>query len=176
MKKAIIYIGIFITFILIYILHSNLFTWFNIAGVQPNMFVILILFCGLFTGKISGMVCGVIVGIFLDLFIQVNVLIEPIMLGIIGFVSGVLAKNFSKENRFNIMIMVILTTLAYELGVYILRILIYGIDIELVSFFKIIVIECLYNSMITIILYPLIQFFGQKIEEKLFGNKVLRYF
>ena len=32
------------------------------------------------------------------------------------------------------------------------------------------------NSMITIILYPLIQFFGQKIEEKLFGNKVLRYF
>ena len=176
MKKTLIYIGIFITFIFIYILHSNFFTWFNIAGIQPNLFIILILFCGLFTGKKSGLICGVICGIFLDLFIQTSVLIEPIILGITGFVSGILAKNFSKENKFNIMIMVVLTTLVYEIGVYILRILIYSIDIELIAFIKVILIECFYNAMITIIIYPLIQYFGQKIDEKLFGNKVLRYY
>lgn len=176
MKKVLIYIGIFITFIFIYLLHSNLFTWFNIAGVQPNLFIILILFCGLFTGKMSGLVCGVIFGILLDLFLQTSVIIEPIMLGILGFASGILAKNFSKENRLNIMIMVISTTFIYETGVYTLKILINSLQLELLGFIKIVFIEALYNAMITIIIYPIIQYFGLKIEDKLFGTKMLRYF
>lgn len=176
MKKVLIYIGIFITFIFIYLLQSNLFTWFNIAGVQPNLFIILILFCGLFTGKISGLICGVIFGILLDLFIHTSVIIEPIMLGILGFASGLLAKNFSKENRLNIMIMVIATTVTYEIGVYTLKVLINSLQLELLGFIKIVFIEIIYNAMITIIIYPMIQYFGPKIEEKLFGNKILRYF
>lgn len=176
MKKVLVYIGIFITFIFIYLLQSNLFTWFNIAGIQPNLFVILILFCGLFTGKISGLICGVIFGILIDLFVQTSVVIEPIMLGALGFASGILAKNFSKENRLNIMIMVIATTFTYEIGVYTLKILMNGLQLELFAFIKVIFIEVLYNAMITIIIYPIIQHFGPKVEEKLFGNKILRYF
>lgn len=176
MKKVLIYISLFFTFILIYILQSNVFTWFNIMGVKPNLFVVLILFCGLFTGKKSGLVCGVIFGILIDLFIQTSVIIEPIMLGTLGFVSGVLVKNFSKENRLNIMIIVIGATLVYETGVYILQILLNGINLELVAFIKIVLIEMLYNAMLTIIIYPIIQYFGKKVEDTLFGNKVLRYF
>lgn len=112
----------------------------------------------------------------LDLFIQTSVLIEPIMLGIVGFVSGIVSKNFSKENRFNIMIMVLATTFFYEIGVYILKIISFSVQFELIPFIKIIFIECFYNAMITIIIYPLIQYFGQKIENKFFGNKILRYF
>lgn len=145
-------------------------------GVKPNLFVVLILFCGLFTGKKSGLVCGVIFGILIDLFIQTSVIIEPIMLGTLGFVSGVLVKNFSKENRLNIMIIVIGATLVYETGVYILQILLNGINLELVAFIKIVLIEMLYNAMLTIIIYPIIQYFGKKVEDTLFGNKVLRYF
>lgn len=176
MKKVLVYIGIFIAFIFIYLLQSNLFTWFNIAGVQPNLFIILILFCGLFTGKVSGLICGVICGILIDLFAHTSVIIEPMMLGVLGFASGLLAKNFSKENRLNIMIMVIATTFIYEIGVYTLKILMNGLQLELLGFIKIIFIEILYNSMITIIIYPMIQYFGSKIEDELFGNKVLRYF
>lgn len=176
MKKTLIYIGIFLAFILIYFFQSNFFTWFNIAGVQPNLFVILVLFCGLFTGKISGLICGVICGILLDLFIEVNVIIEPIMLGILGFMSGIISKNFSKENRFNIMVMVMGTTLIYETGVYMLKMLVYGVNLELIPFIKIILIEMFYNAMITIIIYPIFQYFGRKVEDKLFGEKILRYF
>lgn len=176
MKKVLIYISLFFTFILIYILQSNVFTWFNIMGVKPNLFVVLILFCGLFTGKKSGLICGVIFGILIDLFIQTRVIIEPIMLGALGFTSGVLVKNFSKENRLNIMIIVIGATLVYETGVYILQILLNGINLELIAFIKIVLIEMLYNAMLTIIIYPIIQYFGKKVEDTLFGNKVLRYF
>lgn len=175
-KKILIYICLFITFIFIYILQSNFFTWFNIAGVQPNLFVILILFCGLFTGKISGLICGVISGILLDLFMHTSVLIEPIMLGAIGFIIGMVAKNFSKESRLNIMIMVVATTLVYGTGAYILKMLTENVQLELLAFIKIILIEAFYNAMITIIIYPIINYFGPKVENKIFGDKILRYF
>lgn len=175
-KKVLIYICLFITFIFIYILQSNFFTWFNIAGVQPNLFVILILFCGLFTGKISGLICGTISGILLDLFIHTNVLIAPIMLGATGFIIGMIAKSFSKESRFNIMIMVVATTFVYEIGTYILKMLIESVQLELMAFIKVVFIECFYNAMLTIIIYPIIQYFGPKIENKIFGDKILRYF
>lgn len=176
MRKVLIYIAIFIAFIFIYLLQSNLFTWFNIMGVQPNLFVILVLFCGLFTGKISGLVCGTIFGILIDLFIQTDVIIEPIMLGTLGMISGILEKNFSKENRLNIMIMVVIATFAYEIGVYLLQMLIYSTQIEILPFIKILILEVLYNTMITIIIYPIFRHFGPRVEEKLFGNKILRYF
>lgn len=177
MKKVLLYIILFITFIFIYFLQANFFTWFTIFGIQPNLFIILTLFCGLFTGKLSGLIYGTVIGIFLDLFIQTNVIIEPIMLGLLGFISGILAKTFSKESRLNIMIMVLIATLCYETGVYILKIMLYSnVQLELLAFIKIISVECLYNAMITIIVYPAIQYFGKKIEDKLFGNKILRYF
>lgn len=176
MKKVLIYIAIFIVFIFFYLLQSDFFSWFNIAGVKPNLFIILVLFCGLFTGKKSGLIIGVIFGILLDLFLRTSVIIEPIMLGILGFSSGILAKNFSKENKLNIMMMVVVSTLVYETGTYILKMLIYNINLEILPFIKIILIEMIYNAMLTIILYPIIQYFGQKIEDNLFGNKILRYF
>ena len=176
MRKAVLYLCIFLAFILIYFLHSNFFTWFNIAGIQPNMIVILILFCGLFMGKQQGLIWGTVCGIFLSLFIQTDVIIAPIMLGIVGFVSGVISKNFSKESRFNIMVMVIVATFAYELGSYFLKILIFKSTVEIFAFIKIILIEMFFNAMITIIISPIIQYFGQKIEDKLLGMDVLRYY
>lgn len=73
MKKTIIFITLFIVFLLIYFLQMNFFSWFTIAGVKPNLFVILILVIGLFTGRINGIICGIIAGLFLDFFIGRNV-------------------------------------------------------------------------------------------------------
>lgn len=177
MKRILTYIKIFILFLLFYFLQSNLFTWFNIAGVQPNLFIILILLVGLFTGKVSGIICGTVIGIFLDLFVQTNVIIEPIMLGVLGFASGLLAKNFSTESRMNIMVMTIGSTFFYELGCYILRILLYTTAFEIWGFIRIILIEMLYNAMIVIIIYPLIQKINNKIDDQKFKNKILlRYY
>ena len=51
MKKAITIIILCIVFILIYLLELNFFSWFTIAGVKPNLFVILTLFIGLYSGR-----------------------------------------------------------------------------------------------------------------------------
>lgn len=177
MKKVLRYVKIFIVFLLFYFLQSNLFTWFNIAGVQPNLFIILVLLIGLYTGKLSGLICGTLIGILIDLFVQINVIIEPLMLGTLGFVSGLLAKNFSTESRMNIMVMTVASTAIYEIFCYILKIFIYSTPVEFWGFIRIILIEMLYNAMIVIIIYPIIQRINQKIDDDKFKNKILlRYY
>ena len=84
MKKVLSIIIIFITFIFIYFLQSNFFSWFNIAGVKPNLFIILSLIVGVFIGKIYGASIGIVFGLLLDLFIGKALGINAISLGIAG--------------------------------------------------------------------------------------------
>ena len=177
MKKLIINILLVITFVLIYLLQANLFTWFKIAGVMPNLFVIFILFIGLYTNKYMGIIYGVTIGLFIDLFIAKKVGISAIMLGIVGVAGILFDKNFSKENRITLMVMVVISTIIYEVGSYILGYFVYGTYIQIPAFIQILLIECLYNVLITIIMYPLMQFCGNKIENEYKGDRILtRYF
>ena len=131
----------------------------------------------LFYSKIAGTTYGIVFGILLDLFIGKKVGISAIMLGLIGLIGGLFDKNFSKESRLTIMIMVIVSTFIYEIGSYFIGYFIYEYTIEIMNFSKILLIESLYNVIITIILYPLMQNLGYKIEEEYKGSKILtRYF
>lgn len=177
MKKLLINILIIVTFIIIYLLQVNLFSSFTIAGIMPNIFVIFILFIGLFCSRISGIAYGIMFGILLDLFVGRKIGVSAIMLGTIGLIGGLFDKNFSKESRLTIMIMVVVCTIIYELGSYLIGYFIYEYTLEMGSFAKMLAIECLYNVIITVILYPLMKNVGYKIEEEYKGNKILtRYF
>ena len=158
-------------------MQANFFTWFNIAGVKPNLFVLLALFIGLFIGKKLGLAFGLIIGIYLDLLIGKSIGISGIMLGIVGLLGEYLDKNFSKDSRVTMILMVIGATIIYELGYYIFQIFKWNIAIEFIPFIKILLIETIFNVVLVIILYPLIQKAGYYLEN-LFKNKsvLTRYF
>ena len=177
MKKTGIVICLFLTFIIIYLLQSNLFSWFNIAGVKPNLFVILVLITGLFIGKRAGTIFGIIFGISLDFLISKSIGISAIMFGIIGFLGGYLDKNFSKDSRITIITMILIATFLYEIGIIIFNYCINDAQIKVMYVIKTLVIELIYNSIVTIIIYPLIMKFGYRMEENFKENKILtRYF
>ena len=99
------------------------------------------------------------------------------MLAIVAFIGGYLDKNFSKDSRITIMLMVAGSTAIYEIGSYVFNVINLSAYAELASFIKILLIEIVYNAMLTIILYPLIQKTGYKLEEIFKENKILtRYF
>lgn len=54
MKKVATGAILCVVFVIIYFLQLNFFNWFTIAGVKPNLFVILALFTGLYTGRKIG--------------------------------------------------------------------------------------------------------------------------
>ena len=68
------------------------------------------------------------------------------------------------------------TTLICEIIAYIYKI-INGASIEVLTFLKIVLIEIIFNLMIIIIIYPLIQKLGIKLEEVFNKDKILtKYF
>lgn len=177
MKKVVINIFLILTILIIYYLQSNFFTWFNIAGIMPNVFIILALFIGLFSTRTMGTCYGIVIGLIIDLLIGEKVGINAVTLGLVGFLAGEFDKNFSKDSRMTIMLMVLCSTALVEGLNYLIHYAVMSINIEIVSFLMILIVEIIYNCILTIILYPLMQKAGYYIENEYKGNKILtRYF
>jgi rod shape-determining protein MreD len=135
------------------------------AGIMPNLYVIFVLFIGLFAKRKMGLTFGIIFGMYLDVIIGESIGVTGIMLGIIGMIGEILSKNFSKDSKFTIMLMVFATTALYEIVIYIVSIAKLGATLELVSFIKILIIEILFNEILTIIFYPLMKKAGYYLED-----------
>ena len=69
------------------------------------------------------------------------------------------------------MLMTIGATLICEIISYLIQIIVFKLSIELLPFIKIVAIETLYNAMLIIIIYPLIEKAGE-ILEKVFKKRV----
>ena len=98
-------------------------------------------------------------------------------MALIGVISGILDKTFSKDSRLIVLIMSIICTIVYEIAIYIMQYIVVGINLEIFQFIKTLLIEVIYNIIIIIILYPLMKFTGYEIENEIKGDRILtRYF
>lgn len=177
MKKFGICVLFFIAFIIIYFLQANIFVNLKIAGVMPNLFVILVLYIGLFANAPVAICFAVITGLILDLIYGKVIGITAVMLCIIAYLSAYFDKNFSKESKLKIVLMVIGVTIIYEVGYYALNALILEFDFEWLNLMRIIIFEVIYNVLIVIIIYPFLQKTGYKVDRTFKKNNILtRYF
>lgn len=177
MKRFLIHFIFVIMIFIAYFLQSNFFSWFKIAGVMPNLFIILIVWIGLFGNKFMGVTYGLVLGFILDYLFKTKVGITAIGLAGIAIIAKLFDKNFSKNSRITIMMMIASLTAIFEIFSYIANSIFCGTQIELLTFINILVIEVIYNVMLTIIIYPLIQKYGYYVENEYQGNKILtRYF
>ena len=94
MKKVLTIIILCITFIFIYLLELNFFNWFTIAGVKPNLFVILTLFIGLYSGRRMGAILGFVFGLIIDVIGNNAIAPTGVILAIIGFARRIFRKKF----------------------------------------------------------------------------------
>ncbi|MDR0979108.1 MAG: rod shape-determining protein MreD [Lachnospiraceae bacterium] len=176
MKKILVHTLVIIAFFIIYILQANFFNWFNIYGVKPNLFVVLVIFIGLFMGKIEAAVYGTLIGLLYVLLIGKNTSANAVILGLLGYAVGTYRNSFSKENRLNIMIIIASGTIIYEISIYILKIIFSGVSIQILEFLKILSIEILFNTILTIILYPIVLALGEKTDKVIHAKKAMRYY
>lgn len=177
MKKVLINFILVILAFILYFLQSNFFSWFTISGIKPNLFVIYILFIGLFGNRSLGVIYGAVVGLILDLLIEQKVGVNMIGLALIGMLSILFDKNFSKDSRITIMLMVLSNTIIFEVVSYIMNYMLYSINVEIFKFIQILIVEVIYNVIMTIIIYPIIQKFGYYIENEYKSNRILtQYF
>ena len=177
MKKVLIHIELIAIIFVIYFLQSNFFNWFTISGIMPNLFVVFVLFVGLFASKMMGTIYGMVIGLILDVIFRQKIGVSFIALGLVGFLATIFDKNFSKDSRMTIMLMVAGLTILYESIVYFANYFVLGTTLEIVPFLKILLIEVIFNLLLTKIIYPLLQKYGYYMENEFKGNKILtRYF
>lgn len=89
MKKALIVLALCVIFIVIYFLQLNFFSWFTIAGIKPNLFIILALFMGLYTNEKLGAILSMIFGFAID-FVGSNLMGGAgLALGVVGFLRWI---------------------------------------------------------------------------------------
>lgn len=177
MKKFGIIISIIAIYFAIYFLQVNFFSWFTIDGVQPNLFVLLILFIGIFVNSKVGAILGFFLGLYTDFLFSNTIGISAILFGILGFCGEFLEKRFSRDSKITIVLMGSIVTAIYEIVLFIVRIIKYSTSINIISFVYILGIEMIYNAFLIIILYPLIHKFGLYVESVFKNNKMLtRYF
>ena len=75
------------------------------------------------------------------------------------------------------MLMAAATVFVCELISYIYQIILFNLSIEVFGFLKIVLIEILFNSMIIIIIYPIIEKTGMLLERIFTEDKILtRYY
>ena len=165
MKKVGAIIGIFITFFIIYFLQVNFFNWFTIAGIKPNLFILFIVVLSMFINKKRGIIFGIIFGLFIDIINGRILGISAVCLASIAIFSGVMNKNVSSDTKITMVLIVALSTFFYEFGYYIISIWKLSINIEMFQFIKILFVETIFNSLLTIILYPHIQKLGVYLSE-----------
>lgn len=129
-------------------------------------------------GRNYGLCFGIGLGLITDFLIGRNIGVSSVMLGIVGLIGGYIDKNFSKDSRITIMAMVAITTILFELGQYIIQSTILSYELtDMNIFLNILLIETIYNIILTIILYPLIKKWGYYIEGNFKENNILtKYF
>ena len=177
MKKILIHLGLIITFIIIYLLQTIFFSEFTIAGIMPNLFVILMLYIGLYMGRTMGVIYGIIYGIFIDIWIGKTLGLTSIILALIGVLGGIFDKTFSKDSRITVLLMGVVCTMIYEIVLYFMQYMIFSINIEIIQFLSILLVEVIYNVLLIIIIYPLMKVTGNEIENEIKGDTILtKYF
>ena len=177
MRKFKVILIVILLFFLIYFLQSNFFSWFNIGGIMPNLFVFLTLFIGLFVGNKLGGIFGIIFGIILDLNIGNNLGFTSAFLGLIGLLGEYFDKNFSKDSRVTIILMAAGSTVLYEVATYMVKVFSAGAELEILTFILTLLVEIIFNTLLIIIFYQLIRKLGYYIEDSFKGKKILtRYF
>lgn len=141
------------------------------------MFVIFMMFIGLYMGRTMGTIYGIMAGILIDFWVGKNIGLTSVALALIGIISGALEKTLSKDSRITILLMGVICTIIYEIALYFLQFIVLGINVEILNFIKILLIETIYNILLIIILYPIINNVGYEVENEIKGDKILtRYF
>lgn len=107
---------IYFILVLALILHLTVLDYIKIAGVKPDILLIVVIFFGLFLGNGAGLESGFAAGLFKDLFALDFFGINAFVFALTGFLAGSLGARFSRESkRTQILLVIFLTAFSMTL-------------------------------------------------------------
>ncbi|MCI5493021.1 MAG: rod shape-determining protein MreD [Lachnospiraceae bacterium] len=157
-------ISVAIIIIVCFLLQSTLFKALSFASISPNLLVVVTAAFGFMRGKKEGMFIGFFSGMLMDIFFGSILGFYALEYMYIGYFNGFFRKQFFPDDIKLPLILIGVSDILYNLGVYVLRFFFRG-KFQIGYFMLHIVIpELVYTLLVTIVLYFIILKINQHLE------------
>ena len=141
-----------------YLLQCTVFSSLELAGIKPNLLIIVTASFGFMRGSREGVLVGFVSGLLAD--IQFGDLIYLL----VGYINGMFQRLYFDEDIKLPLFLIAISEFLYGIIVYFLTYLLRSDFNFLLYLNKIILPELIYTIVITLGLYPLILFINHKLE------------
>lgn len=147
-----------------FLLQSTLFQALSFASISPNLLIVVTASFGFMRGKKEGLFIGFFCGLLMDIFFGSILGFYALEYMYIGYFNGFFRKHFFPDDIKLPLILISVSDILYNLGVYVLRFFFRG-KFDLGYYMvHIIIPELVYTLLVTILLYFIILKINQKLE------------
>ena len=158
---------IIITAVLIlaaYLIQCTVLPFLEIAGIKPNLLIIVTSSIGFMGGSREGMYTGIADGLLTDIQYGDMIGFYAMIYLLIGFINGLFRQVYFDEDIKLPLFLITISEFLYGIVIYFLMFLLRS-DFDFLYYLnRIIVPELIYTIVITLGFYPLILFINQKLE------------
>ncbi|MDE6435114.1 MAG: rod shape-determining protein MreD [Lachnospiraceae bacterium] len=161
--KRCITIGIII--ILCFLCQSTVFHFIELAGVVPNLLLIVTMSFGLMRGRREGVLVGFFCGLLVDMFFGGVMGPYAFIYMTLGYVNGFFHRIYYVEDVLLPMLMITINDFTYNIMVYILFFMLRNRLDFLGYLSKVIVPEMVYTIIVTLFFYKLLVKINLRLKE-----------
>ena len=165
--KAIRFRRIAVTAVIVlaaYLLQCTVFPSLEIAGIKPNLMLIVTASFGFMRGSREGMLVGFASGLLIDIQYGEMIGFYALIYLIAGFVNGLFEQMYFDEDIKLPLLLIFVSSLLYGTGIYLFTFLLRSDFNFLYYLNRIIVPEAIYTIVITLAVYPLLLLINHKLE------------
>lgn len=138
-----------------FVLQGTVFKSISFGDTVPNVLLIFVVSFALMRGEVTGLILGFFSGLLIDIFTGSAIGLYTLLYMYIGYGNGMLHKIFYPHDVKLPMGMIVVSDLVYDFMVYVLLFLLRG-RLEFGLYFTHIILpECVYTILVTILFYPL---------------------
>ena len=150
--------------IILYLIQTTIFNKVTVAGIKPNVVIILVVLIGYKYGKIPGMLMGFFMGLFLDLTEYDYIGYYSLIYLIIGYLLGFSNKLYTNDSTLIPLGLVGASDFVLNFLIFITGFLLRNrLDLPYYMM-RIILPEVVYTIIISALLYRMIDFIYVKLE------------
>ncbi len=147
-----------------YLLQCTVFPSLEIAGIKPNLMLIVTASFGFMRGSREGMLVGFVSGLLIDIQSGDMIGFYALIYLIAGFINGLFERMYFDEDIKLPLFLIAASDLIYGLSIYFLTFLLRS-DFDFLFYLnRIIVPEAIYTIVITLGAYPLLLYINHKLE------------
>lgn len=153
-RALVMLIGSFI----LYVLQTGLFSSFALAGVVPDLLLILVVSIGYTRGRTKAMICGLLCGLYIDCCYSSIMGVFPLFYIIIGNLSGFSNKIYDDDDHMTPLLITAAGEFFYNIMYFVVFYLLKGKTNLSFYIYRVMIPRVVYTVLVSIILYRIIQY------------------